>query len=134
MKIIAFERADGRVAISRVTFGYVFGMQAGLGPDKIVELQRALFGITPEEIAELETQFIVGKNVNIKSDDSPKPAVDLKLTVLVTADEVIEGHAQDLLKASGGKFKRFVLLEEADLPARDSRETWCLDGDRVVAA
>lgn len=131
MKIIALEREDGGVAVARMAFGHVFGMQTGLPPEQIVALQRFLIGADADEIAELERKFVVGQTVNLLSDAGPTPAVDMKLTVLVSAEEVIEGHAQDLMK--GGAYRRFVLLDESDLPPRDVRDKWRLAGDRVVA-
>lgn len=128
MKIIAFERADGGVAITRCTYGYVFGMQAGLAPAKIVALQKRLIGLDPAQMAELEKAFVVGNTVELKVQDG-KAA--LELAVLLTSEEVIEGHAQELLEAH--HHRRFMLLEEVDLPPRDTRASWRLVGDKVVA-
>ena len=132
MKIIAFERPDGGVSIVRVTHGHLFGTQAGLSPDETVRLQRLLNGMEAEELAELERKFIVGQQVNLVSDGSSEPEFKWELPVLVSSLEAVTMHAQDLMQS--GQYTRFVLLEEADLPSRETRERWKLDGDRVVAA
>lgn len=152
MKRIVMERCDGRVAILHPAFGEVFGRQAGLAPAKIVELQRQLFGIPDEQVAALEDLFAKAlasdRPVEIKVGKPDGVTVrTIKLPVLASQEEVLTGYAAHRLNtdfevdakgrpiADKPIFKRFVaLIEENDLPRRETRDSWKLDGDKVVAA
>ncbi len=149
MKVIALERIDGSgVAITRPSFGQIIGMQSGLDAPAIVELQRALFGIPEAEIVRLLQAFDVapGKEIEIAGPDGVSVK---KLTVKLTRDAAMTAYADYRLAndvrrdpATGEPldprqplYRRYVFVDEAALPPRETRDSWRLvDGGLVVAA
>lgn len=133
MKIIAFEKVGGGVAVTRLTHGFLFAMQAGLDKAATLCLQRALVGAPASQLAEMEAAFRPGAVITISTADG-----QMQLNVTRESDDVVAEHAADLLATARDEdgaalYRRFVLINEGDLPPREKRESWHLDGDKVPA-